>query len=122
MEARLKNEGEVTIVTLKGRMEIEAAQTFKVACRKHFSDKKIVFNMVGVSFVGSTGIQSFLEAIKFVSEQNQQGVKVSGVSPELKRMFDAYELNQLEFFSTDEEALVSFQSKELPSSFDSDAA
>ena len=119
MEARLKNEGEVTIVTLKGRMEIEAAQTFKVACRKHFSDKKIVFNMTGVSFVGSTGIQSFLEAIKLVSEQNQNGIKVSGVSPELKRMFDAYELSQLEFFSTDEEALVSFSSQPQITNFDS---
>lgn len=122
MEARLKNEGEVTIVTLKGRMEIEAAQTFKVACRKHFSDKKIVFNMTGVSFVGSTGIQSFLEAIKFVSEQNQKGIKVSGVSPELKRMFDAYELSQLEFFSTDEEAVVSFSSPPYSNSTDSTAS
>lgn len=107
MHAKLTLQGDVTVVSLIGRMEIESAYHFGQACRKQFNNGKIVFNLRSVSFVGSSGITPYLISLKELSEANKN-IKVSCVSQDLRRMFDAYNLGHLEFFSTDQDAVNSF--------------
>ena len=109
MEAKLKNQGEVTIVTLDGPLEIERTQPFREACIKHLLNKKVIFNMENVSFVGSTGLQAFLDTIRLMSEEGVHGLKVVGVRAEFKRIFMNLEFQKLQFHDTDATAVDAFR-------------
>ncbi len=109
MEAKMKNQGEVTIITLQGSLDIERTQPFREACIKHLLNKKVVFNMENVSFVGSTGLQAFLETIRLMSEESQHGLKVVGVRAEFKRIFMNMEFNKLQFHDSENTALEAFK-------------
>lgn len=109
MDASVKNQGEVTIITLKGPLEIERTQPFREVCIKHLLNKKVVFNMESVAFVGSTGLQAFLETIRLLSEESQHGLKVVGVRPEFRRIFMNLEFQRLQIHESEATALLSFQ-------------
>ncbi|MEZ0391712.1 MAG: STAS domain-containing protein [Pseudobdellovibrionaceae bacterium] len=108
METRLKNQGEVTIITIQGSLDIEATQPFREACLRHLLGKKVIFNMEKAAFVGSTGLTAFLEAIRTLSEENQYGLKVVGVQAEFKRIFQNLEIQKLQIHETEAVALSSF--------------
>lgn len=111
MEAKLKVTSDVTIITLSGRLNIEETQSFQRECIKHFAGKKIIFNMEKVSFVGSTGIQPFYDTVKTLTESGNHGVKLVSVQPELKRIFQNIENQNLEFFDTETSAVLSILNK-----------
>jgi anti-anti-sigma factor len=108
MEAQMKNQGEVTIITIRGPLDIEKTQPFREACIRHLLNKKVIFNMEKASFVGSTGLQAFLETIRTLSEESQHGLKVVGVQAEFKRIFQNLEIQQLQIHDSEEGALSSF--------------
>lgn len=108
MEAKLKNQGEVMIITIQGSLDIEKTQPFREVCLRHFLGKKTVFNMEKASFVGSTGLQAFIETVRTLSEENSHGLKVVGVQPEFKRIFQNLEIQKLQICDTEEVALSSF--------------
>jgi anti-anti-sigma factor len=108
MEAKLKNQGEVAIITIQGPLEIEKTQGFREICLRHFVGKKIIFNMQKASFVGSTGLQAFLETVRTLSEENQHGLKVVGVQAEFKRIFQNLEIQRLQMHDSMDGAMSSF--------------
>lgn len=108
MEAKLKNQGEVMIITIQGPLDIEKTQPFREVCLRHFLDKKIIFNMEKTAFVGSTGLQAFLETVRTLSEENSHGLKVVGVQAEFKRIFQNLEIQRLQIHETEEVAVSSF--------------
>lgn len=108
METNLKSQGEITIITIRGALDIEKTQGFREACIRHLLGKKVIFNMEKTAFVGSTGLQAFLETIRTLSEENQHGLKVVGVQPEFKRIFQNLEIQQLQIHESEEGALSSF--------------
>lgn len=108
MEAKVKSQGEVTIITIQGTLEIEKTQPFREACMKHFLNKKVVFNMEGTNFVGSTGLQAFLETIRTITEENQHGLKVVGIKAEFRRIFQNLEYQKLQIHESEVAALAAF--------------
>jgi anti-anti-sigma factor len=108
METKLKNQGEVTIITIRGPLDIEKTQPFREACLRHLLGRKVIFNMEKTSFVGSTGLQAFLETIRTLSEENQHGLKVVGVQAEFKRIFQNLEIQRLQIHESEENAMSSF--------------
>ncbi len=108
VEAKVKNQGEVTIVTIQGSLGIERTQSFREVCLRHFLNKKVVFNMEGANFVGSTGLQAFLDTIKTISEENHHGLKVVGAKAEFKRIFMNLEFQKLQIHESEDGALASF--------------
>jgi anti-anti-sigma factor len=108
MEAKLKNQGEVTIITIQGPLNIERTQSFREVCLRHLLGKKVIFNMEMASFVGSTGLQAFLETVRTLSEENQHGLKVVGVQAEFRRIFQNLEIQQLQIHDSEETAVSSF--------------
>ncbi|GIL17493.1 MAG: hypothetical protein BroJett040_12440 [Oligoflexia bacterium] len=108
MQAKLKNEGEFAIVSIQGSLEIERAQFFREVCKKQFANEKVIFNMEKACFVGSTGIQSFLDAMRIVSEKNSHGLCLVGLKPEFKRIFDNLEMKGLRIFEDESAAIRSF--------------
>jgi anti-anti-sigma factor len=108
MEANLRNQGEVAIITIQGSLDIEKTQGFREICLRHFVGKKIIFNMQNANFVGSTGLQAFLETVRTLSEENQHGLKVVGVQAEFRRIFQNLEIQRLQIHESLDGALSSF--------------
>lgn len=108
MEASVKSTGEVTIVTIQGALEIEQTQPFREACLKYFRSKKVIFNMEGASFVGSTGLQAFMDTVKTLTEENVHGLKIVCVKSEFRRLLSNIESEKLQIFENEAIAVQSF--------------
>lgn len=109
MTAKVKPHQDITIVSLGGTLDIEHTQAFKIACLRNLQAKKVIFNMSQASFVGSTGIQSFLETITGLSQSATSGIKFVGVGVEFRRLFQNLELANLGIYENEDAAIISFQ-------------
>ncbi len=105
MEAKLKKVGQVAVVHLAGQFDIGNTQVFRKACETFLLDQKVIFNMSQADFIGSTGIQLFLETVRLVSFQNQHGLQFVGAKSEFRRIIQNLELNNIQFFETESDAL-----------------
>jgi anti-anti-sigma factor len=108
MQALMKSQGEITIVTIQGSLHIEKTQPFREICLKHFLTKKVIFNMENASFMGSTGLQAFLGAIKTITEENEHGLKLVGVKSEFRKILQNIENQKLQIFESEALAINSF--------------
>lgn len=108
MEVKLVLDGDIAVVSLSGRIEIEKTQSFKKACLQNFADKKVVFCMKNLNFVGSSGIQSFFGVLNELNTHNQMQVKVAGLNPDFHRLFSFSDCKNLEVHEDIEGALQSF--------------
>lgn len=109
MEAQLRNEGEYTVITIRGPLSIEKTQPFRELCLRHLLGRKVIFNMEKTSFVGSTGLQAFFEAVRSLSEESPHGLKVVGLQAEFKRIFQNLEFQKLQMHESEAGAFASFQ-------------
>lgn len=109
MQAKLRKEGEITVVTIQGFLEIEQTQPFREACAKHLINEKVVFNMEKTNFVGSTGLQPFLDTVQNFLEKNEFGLKVVCKRPEFIRIFQNYQSNKLRVVDSEDKAILAFQ-------------
>ena len=108
MKTMLSQAGDVTVVHVSGRLNIDHAGVFRKACLNQLSNKKIVFNLSELSFVGSTGIQSFFQIVQELHNLNTQAVKIVGMHQDFQRIYQMSQatapcMNHLH------DALVSFQ-------------
>ena len=108
MEVKLLLDGDIVVVSLSGRIDIEKNQNFKRACIEKFSNKKVVFCMKNISFVGSSGIKSFFKVLNELNTDNRLCAKLAGLNPDFKRLFNVAECNNLEMHESIEGALQSF--------------
>ena len=108
MEAKLKKQGEISIVMIQGHLNIEETQSFRDVCVKHFTGQKVIFNMEKANFVGSTGLQPFLETIQHITQDNANGLKIVGVKSEFRRIFQNMDAQNLEIHDTEAGAIASF--------------
>lgn len=109
MEAKFYQEGEVTIVALSGRLCIEKAPAFKNACLQGLKGKKVVFCMKDLSFVGSTGIQSFFQTIREFNQSRHFNAKISDLKPDFCRLLSFGGTADLEVCENTAGAVMSFQ-------------
>ena len=114
MEVKLLLDGDIVVVSLSGRIEIEKTQSFKKACVQNFSDKKVVFCMKNLSFVGSSGIQSFFGVLNDLNANHKLNAKVAGLNPDFQRLFGFSACANLEVHENVEGALQSFAGIALP--------
>lgn len=108
MRAEVKKLGDVTIISIVGTLEIEETQPFREACKKRLLGEKLVFNLSGANFVGSTGLQSFMEAVKVIDDSGSHGVKMVGAKPEFRRLFASLENSRLQYFEDVRTAVIAF--------------
>lgn len=114
MRAAVKKSGDVTIISIEGILSIEHTQPFRRICLEKFIGQKLVFNMKSANFVGSTGLQSFLDTIKKIDDSNSFGLKMVGVKPEFRRLLANIETSKLSFFEDVQPAVESFKVELLP--------
>lgn len=110
MEAKLKQIGEISVVQIQGSLQIEKTQAFKDVCEKHFAGQKVVFNMNQAHFVGSSGIQHFIDAMKLITSKETGSLKLVGLKPEFKRIFSNLEIQGVQIYESEVEAMMSFTS------------
>lgn len=108
MEIKLVLDGDITVVSLSGRIEIEKTQSFKNACLRTFANKKVVFCMKNLNFVGSSGIQNFFSVLNDLNSDKQMSVKIARLNPDFQRLFSFSECSSLEMHESIEGALQSF--------------
>lgn len=108
MEIKVVLDGSISVVSLSGRIEIEKNQFFKQACLNKFSDRKVVFCMKNLSFVGSSGIQNFFNVLNEINKTNKINLKIAGLNPDFQRLFNFSECPNLEVHDSIEGAIQSF--------------
>jgi anti-anti-sigma factor len=108
MQARMIQEGEVVVVHLSGRIDVETSQAFKEVLLSRLQSKPIVFDFRGLSFVGSSGIISFLDALQKFHEANLGNLRFSSVCVEFRRIFSATPLAAVSVYETAASAINSF--------------
>lgn len=113
MTAKIKPYNDIMIITLGGTLDIEYTQTFKMVCLKEFQSKKVIFNMQNASFVGSTGIQPFMETLVTLSMHSPQGIKIVGAGVEFRRIFQNLEIGNLEICDNEDAAIGSYLKSSL---------
>ena len=115
MQARVSNEGEVVVVHLLGRIDMESADGFRRVCLEKFAQSQVVFNFADLSFVGSSGILPFLETMNAFKKANTRGFKFSNVGIEFRRLFAATPLHDVLIFENFQLASRSFIEEGIPS-------
>ncbi len=110
MQARIKENNDILVVDLIGRIDIEATVGFERACGQ-LAERKIVFDCTDLSFVGSNGIKPFLEAMSDLVENKQAQLKFCGVGSEFKKIFAASSLSHVEIYEDVNRAVDSFSHK-----------
>ncbi len=109
MEAKFYKEGEITVVALSGRLDIEKTSAFRAACLQTLGGKKVIFCMKNLNFVGSTGIQSFFQVIREFNQTKHFNARVSELNPDFFRLLSLVGSLDLEICENMDGALMSFQ-------------
>lgn len=113
MEAKVHRKNGITVVNLKGFIDVETAQPFRDACLKSLGKEgaKVVFNLEGLNFVGSNGIIPFVETLHDLYDQTDAQIKFCKVSVEFQKIFKASPLRDVEIFNDETGAITALANK-----------
>lgn len=106
MQTQITKNGDIIIVRLKGVADFESIVSLDKTCEKYFIQKKIIFNLADLNFVGSSGLSNLTEIIKKLTHQSS--FKICNVGNELLRIFNSSRLENLEIYEDENSAQQSF--------------
>lgn len=109
MIAQLSVRGEVTVITLSGRVNIEKAAHLKNICDAQIKARKLIFCLERLSFVGSSGIQNLFQMMQEMKSERGIDVKVAGLNPDFQRLWQHGAKISVEMHGTLEQAVASFR-------------
>lgn len=98
----------VVVVHLIGRTETESVALFRQACQQVLPGKSVLFNFQKLSFVGSMGLRSFLEALHSLAQSTNTDVRFCGVSQDFLMVLAATPLRFRPILPDVDSALVGF--------------
>ena len=93
MRARIRNEGQFTIVELEGYLNFESAlpiQDYINDIYKLNKEARILVDLKSLQFVGSSGVSNFVKGLRVFNRLKMKPFYF-GVKPEFIRMFRAFE-------------------------------
>ena len=111
MKAELSTHGDVVIVSLSGRINMEYTETFREACLKEIGGRanKIIFNLQQLSFVGSNGIMPFVGALTDLASNEEKELRFCGVGSEFQKIFAASPLAGIQILDSMDSAVASLR-------------
>lgn len=109
MEAKVREEGDFLVIYLAGKVDLDSIDPFRHTCQKHLVHQKVLFNLTSLNFVGSSGITSFLETLTEYAKTSKHGLKLTEVSSEFKKIFEANLDEAYELFETENDAFMKFR-------------
>lgn len=95
LRASLLNHGDVTVISLEGKLDFENQDILRdniFSLTKQ--GKKIVVDMEGLSFVGSSGITCFIRSLYELQEKGLTMPQLCNVKSEFRKIISAYDLNR----------------------------
>lgn len=108
LKATVTTEGDVEILSLSGFLDFETIGSVRRTCLEILSNKKVVIDLTGLNFVGSSGISILLDTIREMSANPSSRPKMAGLSSEFKRVFIAADLGDLELYASGIQAALSY--------------
>jgi anti-anti-sigma factor len=111
MKTKITRKGNVTIVSMDGKVDYEAQEPLKKDLRKLLDPNKsdaaatkIIFNFEKLEFVGSSGISAFVQTLRNFNARSPQKPKYVGVKSEFKKVIQAFDPDQLfQFFDSEDD-------------------
>lgn len=108
MQAKMRVEGDVTVVSLKGRLAVEKTQQIRMIFQQNLNKKRVVFCLNELSFVGSSGIQTFFSILEEFKKKEIMDIKLAGLHPDFLRVWTFAE-RVIPLHQNVEEAIFSYQ-------------
>lgn len=114
MEAKLQRHGDVTVVHLAGKVDLEKSQFFRDVCLRELTGKKVVFCLEKLQFVGSSGIQTLFRAFgEMLAVGPHSRVKLAGVKTDFLRVLNYTAVSGLDVHEDIGKAVLSFETGEI---------
>ncbi|MCP4633246.1 MAG: STAS domain-containing protein [candidate division Zixibacteria bacterium] len=110
MQITKGTQGDVAVLQIDGRLDLESSTSLKAATSELLEDKynKVIFNLQGVDFINSSGLGALVSILKNV-RSNQGRLKLTGLAPYVKEVFDITQLsNVFEIYADEQQAIGSF--------------
>lgn len=108
MEAKVESRDGIYVVSLAGQLDFESADALRSRCRQIFTDKKVIFNLEALNFVGSSGLTPFLDLLKDMKKALGHNVKICAAQKDFVRLFETGDLSQIEVYESEEKAHNAF--------------
>jgi anti-sigma B factor antagonist len=111
MEIKSRQEGNVTVLSLHGRLDLASGSVLKEEIKKLFDQQKnsVHLNLSEVEFINSSGLGALVSVMKEVRLQKGR-LTLSNLASYVQEIFDITQLSHIfEIFATEEEALGSYQ-------------
>lgn len=95
LRASLLNQGEITVIALEGKLDFENQDILReniITLTRQ--GKKVVVDMEGLSFVGSSGITNFIRSLYELQEKGLSVPHLCNVRSEFRKIISAYDINK----------------------------
>lgn len=96
MDISRKNDGDVAILSLSGRLDLTSANELKSVSREIVGpgNCKLILNMGKVDFINSSGLGTLVSILKDVRSSSGR-LKLSNLAPYVKEIFDITQLSSI---------------------------
>ncbi len=95
LRASLVNQGDVTVIALEGKLDFENQDILKESIVNLTQQgKRVVVDMEGLNFVGSSGITHFIRSLYELQERGMAVPHLCNVKSEFKKIISAYDVNR----------------------------
>ena len=116
MRTQIKKVGNTIVVSMDGKLDfgthVPLREELTKLIKAKITDsapKKIIFNLEGLEFVGSSGISAFVQALKDFNSSSPEKPRYCNVKSEFRRVIKAFDDTDLfEFFDNEDRARKSF--------------
>jgi anti-sigma B factor antagonist len=111
MEITLREDGQVTILNLTGRLDLATGSALKQQVKKLFEKEKTTLhlNLQDVEFINSSGLGALVSIMKEIRLRKGR-LTLSNLATYVQEIFEITQLSHIfEIFATEEEALNSYQ-------------
>ncbi|RKX26626.1 MAG: anti-anti-sigma factor [Candidatus Zixiibacteriota bacterium] len=111
MEIKSREEGNVVVFALSGRLDLASGATLKENLKKYFEKNatSIHLNLTEVEFINSSGLGALVSIMKEIRLRKGR-LTLSNLASYVQEIFEITQLSHIfEIYVTEEEALGSFQ-------------
>ncbi|MFH1374468.1 MAG: STAS domain-containing protein [bacterium] len=111
MEINVREEANVSILNLKGRLDLATGSALKEQVKQLFEKEKtaIHLNLADVEFINSSGLGSLVSMMKEIRLRKGR-LTLSNLASYVQEIFEITQLSHIfEIYATEQEALNSYQ-------------
>ncbi|MCO5143090.1 MAG: STAS domain-containing protein [Oligoflexia bacterium] len=95
LRASVLNQGEITVIALEGKLDYESQDILRDNILQLSREgKKVVVDMEGLNFVGSSGITNFIRSLYEIQERGLTIPHLCNVKSEFRKIISAYDVDR----------------------------